>query len=168
MTDAHTHSGKQKFAKERQFTENSTETVLFICSFNSVRSQMAEALLRARCRGRYAVFSAGIAPAGIDPYAVKVLLEIGIDISHARSKSLTLFTGKKFDYVITLCDQALLTAPAALPQGTYTIHKGFISPSEARKNKNEILLDFRKLRDEISTWLLEIFPDCSSREPGVR
>ena len=144
------------------------ETVLFICSYNSVRSQIAEALLRARCGGRYTVFSAGVAPAGINPYAVKVMQEIGIDMSHARSKSLTVFAGKKFDHVITLCDQARLAASNTLPHGTYNIHQGFISPSEIRKNKNEILLDFRKLREDINTWLLEIFPDCTLREPECR
>jgi arsenate reductase len=141
------------------------ETVLFICSYNSVRSQIAEALLRARCGKRYEVFSAGIAPAGINPYAVKVMQEIGIDMSQARSKSLTVFAGKKFDHVVTLCDQARLAASSTLPHGTYNIHQGFVSPSEIRKNKSEILGDFRKLRDEINTWLLEIFPDCTSNEP---
>ena len=141
------------------------ETVLFICSYNSVRSQIAEALLRARCGERYEVFSAGIAPAGINPYAVKVMQEIGIDISHARSKPLTFFTGKKFDYVITLCDQVRLAASSTLPHGNYNSHQGFVSPSEIRKNKNEILMDFRKLRDDISIWLQEIFPDCTFREP---
>jgi arsenate reductase len=94
--------------------------------------------------------------------------EIGIDMSHARSKSLTVFAGKKFDHVITLCDQARLAASNTLPHGTYNIHQGFISPSEIRKNKNEILLDFRKLREDINTWLLEIFPDCTLREPECR
>jgi arsenate reductase len=141
------------------------ETVLFICSYNSVRSQIAEALLRARCGERYTVFSGGIAPAGINSYAVKAMQEIGIDISHARSKSLTVFAGKKFDHVITLCDQARLAAANTLPHGTYNCHQGFVSPSEIRKNKNEILGDFRILRDDISTWLLEIFPDCESRPP---
>ena len=97
------------------------ETVLFICSYNSVRSQIAEALLRARCGKRYEVFSAGIAPAGINPYAVKVMQEIGIDMSQARSKSLTVFAGKKFDHVVTLCDQArLLQVPFLTEPITYT------------------------------------------------
>ena len=91
--------------------------------------------------------------------------EIDIDMSQARSKSLTVFAGKKFDHVVTLCDQARLAASHTLPHGTYNIHQGFISPSEIRKNKSEILGDFRKLRDEINTWLLEIFPDCTSNEP---
>jgi arsenate reductase (thioredoxin) len=141
------------------------ETVLFICTYNSVRSQIAEALLRSRCGEKYMVFSAGIAPAGINPYAVKVMQEIGIDISQARSKSLTVFAGKKFDHVITLCDQARLAASSTLPHGNYNIHQGFTSPSEIRRNKKEIIGDFRKLRDEISSWLLEIFPDCASRVP---
>jgi len=143
------------------------ETVLFICSYNSVRSQIAEALLRSRCGKQYEVFSAGIAPAGINPYAVKVMQEIGVDMSQARSKSLTVFAGKKFDHVVTLCDQARLAASNTLPRGTYNIHQGFISPSEIRKNKSEILGDFRKLRDEINIWLQEIFPDCPSNEPDT-
>jgi arsenate reductase (thioredoxin) len=141
------------------------ETVLFICSYNSVRSQIAEGLLRARCEGRYMIFSAGIAPAGMNPYAVQVMQEIGIDISHARSKSLTVFTGKNFDHIITMCDQARLAASNTLPHGIYNIHRPFISPSEIRKNKSEILLDFRNLRDDIRTWLLEIFPDTALQKP---
>jgi arsenate reductase len=141
------------------------ERVLFICSYNSVRSQIAEALLRSRCGERYEVFSAGIAPAGINPYAVKVMQEIGIDISHARSKSLASFSGQKFDHVITMCDQVRLAASNTLPRGNYNMHHGFVSPSEIRKNKSEVLADFRILRDDISTWLQEIFPDCTFREP---
>ena len=112
----------------RGVIETAMETVLFICSYNSVRSQIAEALLRARCGKRYTVFSAGIAPAGINPYAVKVMQEIGIDISSARSRSLTVFAGKNFDYVITLCDQARLAASDSLPHGNSYYSSGIHKP----------------------------------------
>jgi arsenate reductase len=136
------------------------KTVLFICSFNSVRSQLAEGLLRARCGEKYDIFSAGVAPAGLSRYAVLVMKEIGIDISQQRSKSLNGFAATKFDYVVTLCDRVSLAASGVIPLGTHACHRGFISPSEVRKDKGEILLEFRTLRDEIGAYLKEIFPDC--------
>jgi arsenate reductase len=142
------------------------ETVLFICSFNSVRSQIAEGLLRARCGDRFEIFSAGVASAGLNPYAVAVMKEIGIDISRQRGKILKMFAGKTFTYVITLCDHARLAASSSLPAGLYRNHHVFVSPSELRKNKAEILADFRTLRNEINDWLTEIFPDCPNIEYG--
>jgi len=142
------------------------ETVLFICSFNSVRSQIAEGLLRARCGDRFDIFSAGIAPAGLNPNAVAVMKEIGIDISHQRGKSLKGFTGKTFTYVITLCDHARLALSGSLPAGLYVNHQAFVSPSELRRNKADLLADYRKLRNEINDWLTELFPDCPDKQPG--
>jgi len=143
------------------------KTVLFICSFNSVRSQMAEGLLNARCKDRYTVFSAGIAPAGLNPYAIKVMKEAGIEISAQKSKQLSEFTATRFDYVITLCDHAKAAAPKSIPKGDTTIHRGFVSPSDIQENKEEILADFRVLREDIDAWLTEIFPDCpDSRTDG--
>ena len=142
------------------------KTVLFICSFNSVRSQIAEGLLNARCKDRYTAFSAGIAPAGINPYAVLVMKEAGIDISSQKSKKLTHFNGIRFDYVITMCDRAKLAVTRSIPEGVTVIHRGFVSPSEIRKNKAEILADFRLLRDDIDSWLTVIFPDCPDRRQG--
>jgi arsenate reductase len=139
------------------------ETVLFICSFNSVRSQIAEGLLRARCGYRFEIFSAGIAPAGLNPNAVAVMKEIGIDISHQKGKSLNGFTGKTFTYVITLCDHARSALSGSLPAGLYVNHRAFTSPSELRKNKAVILAEYRGLRDEINGWLTELFPDCPDR-----
>ena len=136
------------------------KTVLFICSFNSVRSQMAEGLLNARCKDLYTVFSAGIAPAGLNPYAVAVMKEAGIDISAQKSKQLTQFTATRFDYVITLCDRAKAAVPTSIPKGETTIHRGFVSPSDIQENKEEILGNFRALRDDIDAWLTEIFPEC--------
>jgi len=144
------------------------KTVLFICSFNSVRSQMAEGLLKARCKDRYTVFSAGIAPAGLNPYAVTVMREAGIDISGQKSKKLADFSGIRFDYVVTLCDRAKKAVPKSIPKGETNIHRGFVSPSDIREDKEQILADFRELRDDIDAWLTGIFTDCPGkrREPG--
>ena len=92
------------------------KTVLFICSFNSVRSQIAEGLLNARCKERYTAFSAGIAPGGLNPYAVAVMKEAGIDISSQKSKKLSHFSGTRFDFVITLCDRAKGAVHGSIPQ----------------------------------------------------
>ena len=137
------------------------ETVLFICTFNSARSQIAEGLLRARCGGRFTIHSAGIATAGLNPYAVTAMQEIGIDISQQRSKSLKIFTGIEFDYVVTLCDHVRLAASGSIPHGNHCYHRGFVSPSEIRRDKTAILGDYRRLRNEMSAWLSEIFPDCT-------
>ncbi|MFA4861461.1 arsenate reductase ArsC [Methanoregula sp.] len=136
------------------------KTVLFVCSFNSVRSQIAEGLLNARCNTRYLAYSAGVAPAGLNPYAVSVMREIGIDISSQRSKKLEIFHGVHFDYVITMCDGVKQAVTGSIPEGATILHRTFVSPSETRKDKAEILADFRKLRDKINDWLGEIFPDC--------
>jgi arsenate reductase len=136
------------------------KTVLFICSFNSVRSQIAEGLLKARCKDRYTVFSAGIAPAGLNPYAVAVMKEAGIDISTQKSKQLKQITATRFDYVITMCDRVKAAVPKSIPKGETIIHRGFVSPSDIQENKAQILEAFRTLRDDIDAWLTEIFPDC--------
>lgn len=140
------------------------ETVLFICSFNSVRSQIAEGLLRARCGDRYEVFSAGIATAGLNRNAVTVMQEIGIDISHQQGKPLSWFTGRTFTHVITLCDHARLALAGFLPGGRSVSHRHFTSPSDLIGNRKELLAGYRTLRDEINAWLTELFPDC----PGFR
>jgi len=143
------------------------KTVLFICSFNSVRSQIAEGLLNARCKDRYTVFSAGIAPAGLNPYAVEVMKEAGIDISAQKSKQLNHFTTTRFDYVITMCDRVKAAVPKSIPKGETIIHRGFVSPSDIGENKVQILADFRALRDDINAWLTEIFPECPDNRSGA-
>jgi arsenate reductase len=144
------------------------KTVLFICSFNSVRSQIAEGLLNARCKDRYTAYSAGIAPAGLNPYAILVMKEAGIDIFSRKSKKLTHFSGMRFDYVVTMCDRAKLAITGSIPEGVNIIHRNFASPPEIRKNTAENLADFRTLRDEIDLWLTEIFPDCPDQRSGKR
>ena len=142
------------------------KAVLFVCSFNSVRSQIAEGLLNARHKDRYHAFSAGIAPAGLNPYAVAVMKEVGIDISSQKSKKLANFTGTRFDYVITMDDHVKPAVIGSIPEGVTMIHRNFVSPSEIQKNKEEILADFRKLRDDIDSWLTGIFSDSPHNHNG--
>jgi arsenate reductase len=82
------------------------ETVLFICTHNSARSQIAEAFLNALCGDRYEAKSAGITPTGLNPYVVKAMAEIGTDLTTHRSKSILEFQGQTFNYVVTVCDAA--------------------------------------------------------------
>lgn len=130
--------------------------VLFICTHNSSRSQMAEGLLRRLYGERYEAYSAGTKPSMVNPYAVKAMAEIGIDISGHRSKSLDDFREMDFDYVVTVCDQAKETCPF-FPRGKVYLHRDFEDPSQHKGTEEEILSVFRKVRDEIGNWLEETF-----------
>lgn len=125
--------------------------VLFICTHNSARSQMAEALLNALHGDRYIGFSAGTKPAQVNPYVVKVMAEAGIDISANRSKSIEEFRGETFNYVVTVCDQAREACPFF--PGEKVIHKSFEDPSSFKGAPDEILNGIRRVRDKIKGWL---------------
>jgi len=127
--------------------------VLILCTGNSARSQMAEGLLRRHAGDRFAVFSAGTRPAGLNPNAVKVMAELGIDISSQRSKSVDEFSGQAFDYVITVCDQAKESCPI-FPGAGKQIHRGFDDPAEALEG--EQLATCRRVRDQMQSWLVDI------------
>ena len=86
--------------------------------------------------------------------------EIGIDISHQQGKPLSRFTGRTFTHVITLCDHARLALAGSLPGGRSVSHHHFTSPSDLCRNQEELLTEYRTLRDEINAWLTELFPDC--------
>jgi arsenate reductase len=103
--------------------------VLFICTHNAARSQMAEGYLRARYGDWFEAFSAGTEVSTISPYAVRVMLEIGIDISQQRSKSLDEFDGKKMDIVVTVCDNVKAACPF-FPGAKKTLHMSFRDPKE--------------------------------------
>ena len=130
--------------------------VLFICTHNSARSQMAEALLRALYGEKYDACSAGTQPSQINPDAVRVMKEIGIDISRRRSKSVDEFRGWKFDLVVTVCDQARESCPL-FPGAKNYLHQGFEDPSGFEGTEAEKLALFRKVRDEIKTWIVGAF-----------
>jgi arsenate reductase len=135
--------------------------VLFICTHNSARSQMAEGFLNALYGDRYEGFSAGIEPTQINPHAVKVMAEIGIDISTHHSKSIEDFRGKNFNYVITVCDYAKKTCPFF--PGEKILHKGFEDPSDFKGTEDVVLKEVRRVRDEIKDWLEITFGKESSK-----
>ena len=122
--------------------------VLFICTKNSARSQMAEGLVNHGLAGKVQAFSAGTDPSDVHPVAVAVMGELGIDISHHRSKAMDEFVDKKFDYVITLCDQANESCPVFFG-GTQRLHMGFDNPAAVPGSEVEKLFAFRKVRDQI-------------------
>jgi arsenate reductase len=122
--------------------------VLILCTGNSARSQMAEGLLRHLAGDRFDVASAGVAPTHVRPEAITVIRELGIDISHHRSKSIDEFTGQAFDYVITVCDNANEQCPI-FPSNTKRIHWSFADPAAAEGDDEARLAVFRRVRDEI-------------------
>jgi len=122
--------------------------VLFLCTGNSCRSQMAEGFLRHIAGDRFEVFSAGVKPTQVNPLAIKVMAEAGIDISKHRSKSAMEFLGQQFDYIITVCDNAKQTCPV-FPGKHEKIHWDLEDPAEAQGSEEERIVVFRKIRDEI-------------------
>ena len=134
-------------------TDSAPMRVLFLCTHNSSRSQMAEGLLRARGGDRYAVFSAGTHPRGVHPLAIQVMREIGIDISEAaghRAKSLDEFKGQApMDLVVTVCDDAAEECPY-FPGARRQEHWGFPDPSAVIGSDEERLAAFRSVRDAIA------------------
>ncbi len=133
-------------------------TVLFVCTNNSARSQMAEGILRHLHGERYEVYSAGTEPTVVNPLAIDALHEIGIDISHHTSKGLDAFKGIHIDLVITVCDRANQTCPI-VPGAAKTIHKSFEDPVG-----NKGLASFRKTRDDIRDWIVQTFQEQSPGE----
>lgn len=129
---------------------------LFICTHNSARSHMAEGFLNALYGDRYSAFSAGTEPSKVNPYAVRVLQEIGIDISDHRSKSVDEFVDQDLDYVVTVCDHAK-EACLFFPGGRRAMHKGFQDPASAAGTEQEKLALFRSVRDEIREWIENTF-----------
>lgn len=118
--------------------------VLVVCTGNSARSIMAEALLRNHGGDDFEVHSAGTEPRGVNPLTIRVLREAGIDPSFARSKSVNEYLGQTFDYVITVCDQARQVCPV-FPGVHQTIHWGYEDPAEATGTDDERLAVFRRV-----------------------
>ncbi len=127
---------------------------------------MAEGLLRTLYGDRYEAYSAGIEATRIDPRAVEVMNEIGIDISGLHSKTMDEYRGILFDLAVTVCDKAKeacpicgisLKAPATAPAAKKTVHKTFKDPSTAEGSEDEQLKVFRQVRDEIREWIVKTF-----------
>jgi arsenate reductase len=134
--------------------------VLFLCTGNSARSQMAEALLRKYAGDTFEVFSAGLEPKGLNPYTLRVMDEIGIDVRGQRSKDVREYMGHKhFGYLITVCSNAEERCPTTFPDISQRLHWAFDDPAAFHGSDEETLVVFRRVRDEIDdrirTWLTE-------------
>src|SRR5512136_674722 len=131
---------------------------------------MAEGLLKAKYGDKYEAYSAGVEATSVDLHAIKVMSEIGIDISGYRSKSIKDVQGVLFDIAVTLCDNAkvktacpicgtTLQATSDKPTAKTVIHKSFIDPVASNGSEEEKLAVFRQVRDELETWITHIFSD---------
>jgi thioredoxin type arsenate reductase len=140
--------------------------VLFLCTGNSARSQMAEALLRAQGEGLFETFSAGTHPKGINPLTVKAMEEVGIDVSDHTSKSLDIYLDDEFDYIITVCDSANEACPT-FPGDYQRIHWSFDDPAAAQGSEDERLNVFRRVRQEIRQRV-SLFVNAHRREAAQR
>jgi len=138
-----------------------TWKILFLCTGNSCRSQMAEAWTNVLKGDRFDARSAGVRPKEIDPRAVRAMAEAGIDISGQRSKDTDALGDTAFDYVVTLCDNARESCPF-FPAGTRLMHRGFDDPprlAETAEGEEEAMAHYRRVRDEIRAFV-EAFPDA--------
>jgi arsenate reductase (thioredoxin) len=133
--------------------------VLFLCTHNSARSQMAEGLLRHFAGDRIDVASAGTEATEVRPLAVRAMADVGIDIRQQTSKTLDRFLGERWDYVITVCDSANEACPV-FPHASTRLHWSFDDPSAATGDDDQRLVVFRRVRDEIlariEQWLAEM------------
>jgi len=131
--------------------------VLFVCTGNSARSVMAEALVRHKGGDAFEVHSAGTEPKGINPLTVKVLAEAGFDASWARSKSVTEYLGQQFDYVVTVCDEARQVCPV-FPGVHQSLHWGYEDPAEATGTDEERLAVFRRVFVQLGERINQFVP----------
>jgi arsenate reductase len=134
----------------------SKEKVLFLCTGNSARSQMAEAFLKKWGAERYDAYSAGTEPKGINPYTERVMQEVGVSLSGNYSKHVKEYMGKiHLAYVITLCDEAERSCPAIFPGMGQRLHWSFEDPTAFAGSNDEKLAKFRKVRDQIERTVKE-------------
>ena len=130
--------------------------ILFLCTTNSCRSQIAECIIKYFYSDQFDVESAGSKITAVHPFTIRVMAEIGIDISNQRSKLVTEFAGQEFDYVITLCGgYSKTTCPVFLGKTKQELRWDFIDPAEAKGSDEEIFSVFRKVRDEIKSKISE-------------
>ena len=132
------------------------QRILFLCTHNSCRSQMAEALANHYLGDCCQAFSAGTEATRVNPLADRVLTELGIDTSHLRSKTMDEFAGQTFDHVVTLCGDANEKCPLFFG-GVERVHRGFEDPSRIKGGEEEVLPEFRRVRDEIKNWIIDYF-----------
>ncbi len=132
------------------------DTVLFVCTHNSSRSQMAEGLLRDHYGEHYDVRSAGTNPGGVNPFAIEVMDEVDIDISGHTSDHVDAHTDASLEIVVTVCDDAAENCPY-IPAEKQNLHRGFDDPSAVTGTDEEKRVAFRRIRDELADWIDETF-----------
>jgi arsenate reductase (thioredoxin) len=136
------------------------QKILFLCTGNSARSQMAEAFIRKYADDHFEAHSAGLEPKGLNPLTVKVMNEIGIDISDQTSKGIDTYLGKTlFQYLVTVCDDADKNCPTVWPGVNTRMHWSFQDPAAVEGTEEQKLTKFREVRDlieaKVKTWLAE-------------
>lgn len=136
------------------------QRILFLCTGNSARSQMAEAFIRKYADDRFEAHSAGLEPKGLNPLTVRVMDEIGIDVSEQMSKGVDTYLGKMhFQYLVTVCDDADRNCPTVWPGVHQRMHWSFQDPAAVEGSEEEKLAKFREVRDlieaKIRGWLAE-------------
>jgi arsenate reductase len=142
--------------------------ILFLCTGNSCRSQMAEGWARHLKGEEIEAHSAGVSPRGVDPRAIKAMAEAGIDIAGQKSKSVDDLRGITFDYVLTLCDHAHQSCPA-FPGRVKVVHVGFADPPQLAKNarsEEEAMIHYRRIRDEIRAFVERLPQALMDRNKG--
>ena len=130
--------------------------VLFVCTHNSARSQMAEGWLRHLAGHRYRAESAGTEPRGVNPLAIEAMREVGVDLAGHKSEHVDSYVDPPADYVVTVCDHAKEVCPY-VPARIKVSHRSFDDPSAATGTHEERLEGFRRVRDEIRAWIKETF-----------
>ncbi len=143
-------------------TKGSRLRVLFLCTGNSCRSQMAEGWARHLLGDLVEVYSAGTHPSVVNPIAIQVMREAGVDISKHRSKSIDRFVGEEFDLIITLCDDAEARCPV-FPARAKRIHRGFRDPALAVGPRKNVLKVYREVRDAIRDELIPLLEEESQQ-----
>lgn len=141
--------------------------VLFLCTGNSCRSQMAEGFLKS-FDNSLEVYSAGTKPAAkVNPFAVKAMQEVGVDISNGVPENVDIYISQSFDFVITVCDNAKETCPVFLGDVKHRLHMGFDDPAEAVGTEPEVMPIYRRVRDQIKRefyqWYVEEFKEKKKR-----
>jgi arsenate reductase len=132
------------------------KTILFICVHNSARSQMAEGLVNTLYADRFEAVSGGTMATRVHPGAIRAMAEIGMDIGGHRSKSIDEFEGRRFDYIVMVCDDKSSDCPY-FPGGREYIHHAFDDPAACSGTEAEVLACFRRSREEIHAWIKEEF-----------
>jgi arsenate reductase len=133
--------------------------VLFLCTHNSARSQMAEGWLRAIGQAGFEVASAGTEATRVHPLAMRAMAEVGVDLGHHTSKSVDQFLDRAWDYVITVCDSANEKCPV-FPLPTQRLHWSLPDPSQATGSEEERLQAFRRVRDELKARITRWITSC--------